>query len=63
MMTREEVAEIISYCQTNQITYKTRLQEHGIPTWKFYDAKANYAEEESANPLPNSSNSFRFGTT
>ena len=47
-MTREEVAEIITYCQTNQITYKARLQELGIPTWKFYDAKAKYAEEEAA---------------
>ena len=47
-MTREEVAEIISYCQTNQISYKARLQELGIPTWKFYDAKAKYAEEEAA---------------
>ena len=37
-MTREEVAEIINYCQTNQVTYKARLQELGIPTWKFYDA-------------------------
>ena len=46
MMTREEVAEIISYCQTNKITYKARLQELGIPTWKFYDAKAKYADEE-----------------
>lgn len=45
-MTREEVAEIINYCQTNQVTYKARLQELGIPTWKFYDAKAKYAEEE-----------------
>ena len=45
-MTREEVAEIINYCQTNQVTYKARLQELGIPTWKFYDAKAKYAKEE-----------------
>ena len=48
MMTREEVAEIISYCQTNQITYKARLQELGLPAWKFYEAKAKYAEEEAA---------------
>ena len=34
-MTREEVAEIINYCQTNQITYKARLQELGIPTWRI----------------------------
>ena len=45
MMTREEVAEIISYCQTNKITYKARLQELGLPAWKFYEAKAKYAEE------------------
>ena len=47
-MTREEVAEIINYCQTNQITYKARLQKLGIPTWRFYESKAKYAEEEAS---------------
>ena len=47
-MTREEVAEIITHCQTNQITYKARLQELGIPTWRFYASKAKYAEEEAS---------------
>ena len=35
-MTREEVAEIINYCQTNQITYKARLQELRFLHGGFY---------------------------
>ena len=31
MMTREEVAEVITYCKKNDISYKTRLAELGIP--------------------------------
>jgi hypothetical protein len=42
MLTREEVLEIISYCETKQISYKTRLQELGLAAWKFYDAKRRY---------------------
>jgi hypothetical protein len=37
MMTLEEVAEIINYCQSSQITYKARLQELGIPTLRNPD--------------------------
>ena len=40
MMTREEVAEVITYCKKNDIFYKTRLAELGIPVWKFYDSKS-----------------------
>lgn len=60
-MTREEVAGIISYCQTNQITYKARLQELGIPTWKFYESKAKYAEEEASEKSQGSFLQLRTG--
>lgn len=46
MITREEVLEIISYCESKQISYKTRLQELGLPAWKFYDAKRRYMGHE-----------------
>ena len=47
-MTREEVAEVITYCKTNDISYKTRLAELGIPSWKFYDSKSWYALEQES---------------
>lgn len=45
-MTREEVAEVMTYCKENGISYKERLTELGIPLWKFYDSKARYAREQ-----------------
>ena len=47
-MTREEVAEVMTYCKENGISYKERLTELGIPTWRFYDSKARYAREQEA---------------
>ncbi len=47
-MTREEVAEVITYCKKNDISYKTRLAELGIPAWKFYDSKSRYALEQES---------------
>ena len=48
MMTREEVAEVMTYCKKNNISYKTRLAELGIPAWKFYDSKSRYALEQES---------------
>ena len=48
MMTREEVAEVITYCKKNDISYKARLAELGIPAWKFYDSKSRYALEQES---------------
>lgn len=42
-MTREEVAEVITYCKKNDLSYKTRLAELGISACKFYDSKSRYA--------------------
>ena len=47
-MTREEVAEVITFCKKNDISYKARLAELGIPTWKFYDSKSRYALEQES---------------
>ena len=45
-MTREEVAQIVSYCEEHNISYKRRLEELGIAEWKFYDAKRKYAAKD-----------------
>lgn len=47
-MTREEVAEVMTYCKKNDISYKARLAELGIPAWKFYDSKSRYALEQGS---------------
>ena len=46
MMTKEEVAQVIAYCDENKISYKQRLSELGISPWSFYDAKRKYAPKE-----------------
>lgn len=46
MLSKEEVSDVISYCQEHGCTYKERLQELGIPEWKFYDSKYKYAIQE-----------------
>ena len=45
-MTKEEVAQVIAYCDENKISYKQRLSELGISPWNFYDAKRKYAPKE-----------------
>lgn len=45
-MTKEEVAQVIAYCDENKISYKQRLEELGINPWSFYDAKCKYAPKE-----------------
>ena len=42
-MTKEEIAQVIAYCDENKISYKQRLSELGISPWSFYDAKRKYA--------------------
>ena len=46
MMTKEEVAQVIAYCDENKISNKQRLSELGISPWTFYDAKRKYAPKE-----------------
>lgn len=48
-MTKEEVLQVVSYCQQHNVTYSSYLSQHGIPKWKFYKSKCKYiAEEEKA---------------
>ena len=46
MMTKEEVAQVIAYCDEDKISYKQRLSELGINPWSFYDAKRKCAPKE-----------------
>jgi Fe2+ transport system protein FeoA len=46
MMTKEEVAQIIAYCDENKISYNQRLSELGINPGSFYDAKRKYAPKQ-----------------
>ena len=46
MITKEEVAQIITYCDENKISYKQRLSELGISAGSFYDAKRKYAPKQ-----------------
>ena len=46
MMTKEEVAQVIAYCDENKISYKQRLAELGVNPWSLYDAKRKYAPKE-----------------
>ena len=41
-MTKEEVAEVVTICEENEISYKQRLAELGISEWSFYSAKRRY---------------------
>lgn len=50
-MTREEVAEIMTYCQEHTVSYKDRLAELGIAPWRFYDAKSRYAKTTSTSRI------------
>lgn len=45
-MTKEEVAQVVTYCEENKISYKQRLAELGINPWTFYDAKRKYAPKQ-----------------
>lgn len=46
-MTKEEDVEIITYCEEQKVSYKTRLQELDIPLWKFYDAKRKHIANDN----------------
>ena len=53
MMSKEEVAEIMTYCKEKGVSYKSRLEELGIPAWKFFDSKARYAKQQAESPSSN----------
>ena len=45
-MTKEEVVQVIAYCDEHKNSYKQRLSELGISQWSFYGAKRKYAPKE-----------------
>ena len=51
MLSKEEVSDVISYCQEHGCTYKEHLHELGIHEWKFYDSKYKYAIQERKNSV------------
>lgn len=48
MMTKEEVASIVKYCNDNSVSYKARLSELGVPEWRFFESKRHYAKEQAS---------------
>ena len=44
-MSKEEVAEIITYCREHNVRQCDRLKELGIASWRFYDARRKYTTE------------------
>lgn len=46
MLTKEEIAEIVLYCQSENKPYSHRLRELGIAEWRFYTAKSHYAKKQ-----------------
>lgn len=47
-MTKEEVAQVLTYCEENNVSYKHRLSELGVNPWSFYDAKRKYAPKQES---------------
>ena len=52
MMTEEEVASIVKYCNDNGVSYKARLSELGVPEWRSFESKRHYAKEQSSFASP-----------
>ncbi len=52
MMTKEEVASIVKYCNDNGKSYKARLSELGVPEWRFFESKRHYAKEQASSASP-----------
>lgn len=48
MMTKEEVASVLKYCNDNGVSYKARLSELGVPEWRFFESKRHYAKEQAS---------------
>ncbi len=48
MMTREEILAIDQYCQEHKVSIQKRLNELGIPFWRFYKAKHKYKLEDES---------------
>ena len=49
MLSKEEILEIISYCDTHGVQRKVRLRELGITEWNFYKSRRQYLRQEKVN--------------
>lgn len=52
MMTKEEVASIVKYCNDNGVSYKARLSVLGVPEWRFFESNRHYAKEQASSSSP-----------
>ena len=50
MLSKEQLLEIISYCETHGVRRKDRLRELGISEWDFYKSRRRYLRQEKINP-------------
>lgn len=50
MLSKEEVLEIISYCDSHKINRSARLQELGISHWNFYKSRRHHLKAEKSCP-------------
>ena len=50
MLSKEEVLEIISYCDTHGVQRKTRLRELGLTEWNFYKSRRQHLRQEKKTP-------------
>ncbi|MDE6295340.1 MAG: hypothetical protein K2M03_04670 [Muribaculaceae bacterium] len=53
MLSKEEVLEIISYCDSHKINRSDRLQELGISHWNFYKSRRHHLKAEKSYPQDN----------
>ena len=50
MLSKEEVLEIIYYCDSHKINHYDRLQELGISHWTFYKSRRHHLKSEKSCP-------------
>lgn len=46
MLSKEQVLEIIAYCDNHGVQRKVRLREPGITEWNFYKSRRQYLRQE-----------------
>ena len=63
MLSKEEVLEIISYCDSHKIQRSTRLKELGITHWEFYKSRRKYLENEKSHPQDHTGSFIQLGSS
>ena len=62
MLSKEEVIEIISYCDTHRIQRSDRLKELGISHWEFYKSRRKHLESEKSHSEDIASSFIQLGS-